>query len=180
MTDSEGVVLILGAGFSKWAANSPLADELFDFNVRPSTPKESEWLNTVRLLKKRWDETNDDADIEQFISYALTLRFRDQRRILWYIARRVMQPFGRRFIPGGRRNYWLSGVAASGYHARGVQQTIRFFNAIPLGRVCGIITTNYDLLVEYALGVKGFNYGSEDKKLLYSNAVDPRNDEFGT
>ena len=35
--------------------------------------------------------------------------------------------------------------------------------AIPLS---GIITSNYDLLIEYCLGTKGFNYGVQNQQLL--------------
>jgi hypothetical protein len=47
----------------------------------------------------------------------------------------------------------------------GVVNAQRFFQQIYL-RLSGIITTNYDLLVEYALGTKGFNYGYANQILM--------------
>jgi hypothetical protein len=35
-----------------------------------------------------------------------------------------------------------------------------------LGALTGIVTTNYDMVIEYALGTRGFNYGTADEALV--------------
>ena len=48
----------------------------------------------------------------------------------------------------------------------GVRKSQSFIsNLIAAKQISGIITTNYDLLIEYSLGTKGYNYGIRDQKL---------------
>jgi hypothetical protein len=47
----------------------------------------------------------------------------------------------------------------------GVREARRFLLSIGPG-LSGILTTNYDMLVEYALGTKGFNYGHPGEVLF--------------
>jgi hypothetical protein len=52
------VIVILGAGFSKWAANLPLGKDLFDFAIGPYGVREEKKLISVRDLKASWDTEN--------------------------------------------------------------------------------------------------------------------------
>jgi hypothetical protein len=50
------------------------------------------------------------------------------------------------------------------YQIAGVNRAKSFLGRFGIN-LSGIITTNYDLLIEYALGTKGFNYGLWDQTL---------------
>jgi len=50
------------------------------------------------------------------------------------------------------------------YQVAGVNRAKSFFDRLG-DNMSGIVTTNYDLLVEYALGTKGFNYGVQNQTL---------------
>ena len=43
--------LLLGAGFSKWAADLPVASQLFDFQIDAFGPRESNKLQSIKCLK---------------------------------------------------------------------------------------------------------------------------------
>ena len=45
------LTIFLGAGFSKWAADIPVASQLFDFNIENWGPRESNKLRIVKTLK---------------------------------------------------------------------------------------------------------------------------------
>jgi hypothetical protein len=47
----------------------------------------------------------------------------------------------------------------------GVNKARMFLNTCNSSKISGIITTNYDLLAEYALGTSGFNYGMKGQGL---------------
>jgi hypothetical protein len=51
VTKRMGLAVLLGAGFSKWAAGLPVVAELFDFQVEPFGVKEESRLGLVRQLK---------------------------------------------------------------------------------------------------------------------------------
>jgi len=42
------LALFLGAGFSKWAADLPVASQLFDFDIEPWGPREYKKLEIVK------------------------------------------------------------------------------------------------------------------------------------
>ena len=44
------LTIFLGAGFSKWAADLPVASQLFDFNIKIWGPRESKKLQIVKTL----------------------------------------------------------------------------------------------------------------------------------
>lgn len=48
--------LFLGAGFSKWAVNLPLVNELFDFNVNTFNQADERRIEAAKLLKFHWDK----------------------------------------------------------------------------------------------------------------------------
>jgi hypothetical protein len=87
-----GIALFLGAGFSRWAVDLPVASGLFDFRIEPST-REKNRLEKVKPLKETWDKENPNELAEQFIADALSLSPKQGEDVIWYIARRLSEPF---------------------------------------------------------------------------------------
>lgn len=153
--------LFLGAGFSKWAANLPVARELFDFNIEPWGPKEQKKLSIVKALKQKWDTTHPNEYAEKFIAEALNYYSKTEREhILWYIVRRFSEPFIWQEYHAGRWRRHVLMIDEQRLHKRpGVIKAKGFLNRCISLDTAGIITPNYDMLIEYSLGTKGFNYG---------------------
>lgn len=148
-------VLLLGAGFSRWAAHLPLVSELFDFAIDPGNDREVRRLEIVRTAYAKWRRQFPEANNEEFIAWARTnLRRFDYAG--WYVTRRLTDPF----ISGSyiRRTFYINS-----YYARenpGVVRAREFLQNLELAYGFPVVlTANYDLLVEYALGTKGFHYG---------------------
>lgn len=154
------LAFILGAGFSKWAADLPLASQLFDFGIEPFGAREQRRLQRVKHLKAEWDSANTDASAEEFISSVLcSTNDANKKDILWYIVRRLSEPYIWQEWHGGRRRRHVLMINENRKFDRyGVQVASDFITQCA-GHLSGIITPNYDLLVEYALGSCGFNYG---------------------
>ena len=83
------LALFLGAGFSKWASDLPVATQLFDFNIKPWGPRENTKIIRVKELKNTWDKIHPEGQSEQFIADALNFSLKDKQLILWYITRRL-------------------------------------------------------------------------------------------
>jgi hypothetical protein len=158
--------LFLGAGFSKWAAGLPVVSELFDFDIVPWGRREQRKMESVISLKEEWDRENPGGLAEQFIADALSLPARDREIVLWYVVRRLSKPFiWEEFHAQKWRRHVMMIDENRRFRTEGVLRArdfIRQFRGTPRG----IITTNYDLLVEYALGTKGFNYGIPGEQLI--------------
>lgn len=150
--------LLLGAGFSKWSADVPVAAELFDWDIDASARDEPK-LQAVRASKELWDSRHPGSYAEEFIADVLTKGLQPQQRALrWYLTRRLSEPFiWYSFYGGERRRRTLSIDESFKRRLPGVAPA-RYFLEQHLGRAVGIITTNYDLLVEYALGSRKFHY----------------------
>lgn len=166
MTRRTDLAVLLGAGFSKWAAGLPVATELFDFQVEPFGKQEDNKLRFVRQLKAAWDNQRPDATAEQFIAHALAGPPRDRSVVLWYIVRRLSEPYIWTEWHAGR---WRRHVLMIDENRRlerpGVTRARDFL--VKFGHdITGVLTTNYDLLVEYAFGTKLFNYGHRGEVLL--------------
>lgn len=156
----DGVAVVLGSGFSKWAVDLPIAGGLFDFCVKPWGSREKKRLDRIGELKAWWDSLHPNEHAEAFISYALDKGDDAASDTMWYIARRLSEPFIQTERYGGRnRRHVLMIDDDRALSVPGVAKARSFLAEVgALGR--GIITTNYDLLAEYCLGTKGFNYGS--------------------
>jgi hypothetical protein len=165
MTKRSGLAILLGAGFSKWAAGLPVAAELFDFQLEPFGPREDDKLRFVRQLKAAWDSQRPDSTAEQFIAHALAGPPRNRGAVLWYIVRRLSEPYiWSEWHAGRRRRHVLMIDENRKVERPGVTRARAFL--LGLGPdVSGILTTNYDLLVEYAFGTKLFNYGRRGEVL---------------
>lgn len=159
--------LVLGAGFSRWAADLPVVTELFDFHIRPLNDRDASRLSTAKTLKQRWDICNATGHAEQFIKEVLTTGTeRQKRNVVWYITRRLSDPFINKILGGwqtlmidDRRKELVEGIQ----QARWFIEFVRYASG---GILTGVVTPNYDLLVEYALGTNGFNYGQKNEHLL--------------
>lgn len=147
--------LLLGAGFSRWAAGLPLVSELFDFAIDPGNDREARRLEIVQSAYAKWREQHPLANNEEFIAWARSNRKRFDYAG-WYVTRRLTDPF----LSGGyiRRTFYINS-----HYARtnpGVIRAREFLESVELAYGFPVIlTANYDLLVEYALGTKGFHYG---------------------
>lgn len=161
-TDVRRFSFLFGAGFSKWAADLPLASGLFDLAITPHGPRERSRLDRLADDWTRWRDRNPDGHVEDYIADCHTS---DKRQALavWYVCRRLSEPFfttmfNRRaaYMIDDRHRFEQPGIAkAQGF----VQRCV----GLDVG---GIITTNYDLLLEYALGTKLFNYGTVNEQLV--------------
>lgn len=195
---ARNLALFVGAGFSKWAADLPLARDLFDFNLTTDLDRvrENSRLLCLEELKKDWDTDHPVGHAEQFISDCLAEIFpskiagkrykRDKTRIskdlTWYIARRLTDPFMQYVTPN--RTYDFQPVERylrltppfdepTRFIFPGIQKSKGFFDSIDVDKIRGIITTNYDTLIEYALGCDGFNYGEKGEVLYGSRQWHP-------
>lgn len=160
--------IFLGAGFPKWALDLPLANQLFDFQIAPFGVREAKKLDKVKRIKNNWDIENPNESAEKFISDALTRQDVNKDIILWYIARRLSDPFiwYERHAFRTRRHVLMVDEKRK-FEIDGIGKAQSFIlSLINTNQISGIITTNYDLLVEYSLGTKGYNYGVYGQKLI--------------
>lgn len=165
----QPTVLMLGAGFSKWAAGLPVAQCLFDFRITPLNAGEERRLDLLRREKAHWDSKNPDGLAERFVAQMIRATDRARRAVLWYITRRLSEPF---IAPmsGGRQALMIDDARSR--NLRSVQRVQRFLQKVAWTPLSGVVTPNYDLLVEYALGTAGFNYG-EKGEVLYGRGKNP-------
>jgi hypothetical protein len=165
VTRRTGLAVLLGAGFSKWAAGLPVAAELFDFQLEPFGVREKNKLRLVRQLKAEWDSERPDSAAEQFIAHALAEPPQVRDAVLWYIVRRLSEPYiWIEWHAGKWRRHVLMIDENRKLERPGVTRARDFL--VGLGPdVTGVLTTNYDLLVEYALGTTLFNYGHRGEVL---------------
>ena len=158
--------LFLGAGFSKWAADLPVASELFDFQIEPWGQREERRLGIVKRKKADWDQRHPDDLAEEFIGYALTLRQEERKPVLWYIVRRLSRDFiWKEFHAQKCRRHHLMVDENRKWNIPGVVRAHNFLKGAALRSLAGIVTTNYDMLVEFALGTRAFNYGTRNERL---------------
>jgi hypothetical protein len=161
------LALFLGAGFSQWAAGLPVAKNLFDFDIELWGPRENTKLETVKLLKQNWDIAHPDGQSEQFIAEALNFQEKERQAVLWYIVRRVSEPFiWKEFHSQRWRRHVLMIDENRRFEIVGVKKARGFLQRFCNPSLGGIVTTNYDMLVEYTLGTKGFNYGVPNQTLI--------------
>ena len=160
------LALFLGAGFSKWAADLPVASQLFDFDIEPWGPREYKKIETVKSLKHNWDLSNPDGLTERFIAEALDYKEKDTQAVLWYIVRRLSKSFiWKEYHAQKWRRHVLMIDEYRKFNVPGVVKAQSFLQRFYGPSLVGIITTNYDIIVEYALGTKGFNYGIPNQTL---------------
>lgn len=161
----KGRALFVGAGFSAWAAELPVAAGLFDFAIDPFGPTEARRLDVVRTAWEPWIGGHPDEHSEQFVSWALAEGNAVRNAVLWYITRRLSEPYIWHEWHAGRvRRHVLMIDENRKYERPGVKRAQDFISTL-FPHLAGIMTTNYDLLVEYALGSKVFHYGKPGEML---------------
>ncbi|MFB0523693.1 MAG: hypothetical protein ACETV1_08075, partial [Candidatus Bathyarchaeia archaeon] len=161
------MALFLGAGFSKWAVDLPVANQLFDFDIELWGPRENRKLEIVKSLKHNWDTTHPEGLTEQFIADALNFQEKKRQAVLWYVVRRLSEPFiWKEFHAQKWRRHVLMIDENRRFDILGVVKAQRFLKRFTTPSLAGIITTNYDMIVEYSLGTKGFNYGVTNQTLI--------------
>jgi len=174
----EKYCLFLGAGFSKWAADLPTAAELFDFNIKLWGVREVRKLDELQRIKKIWDAENPCGYSEEFTRWMIESSKKDRQLVTWYIARRLADPF---IVESYSTTAWGSTYRkrrvmmfddTRRFQSAGVIKAKKFIDSLLGPHFEGIITTNYDLLIEYALGTRGFNYG-EKMQLLHGQWAMP-------
>ena len=155
--------ILLGAGFSRWAANLPTADKLFDMQIQVRHRSESRKLELLRKTFDSWYQKEPQQQAEQFVVWCHKKSGVIWKRLVWYVTRRLSEPFfdGRAI---GRQTYMIDDSKSS--FLPGVVNARRYLNSIPQQRLSGILTTNYDLLIEHALTTKRFHYGRSGERLL--------------
>ena len=160
--------LVLGAGFSKWAAGLPVAAQLFYMNINTRSEREHRRLAVIDQDFKSWRKANPVATAEAFVQWSLARSPRHARRIIWYVARRLSDEFLTP-ISGGTTALMIDEKRTSAHE--GVLRAREFLSAIGTKRCSGIVTPNYDLLVEYALVAAGSTRRSA--RILHGRGINP-------
>jgi hypothetical protein len=168
----EKYCVFCGAGFSKWAVGLPTAYELFDFQIKSYGPRETLKLKQIQEIKIQWDNNNPSGNAEAFIAYLIDYSIGYKKLVNWYIARRLAEPFIERMSYFETHYHGSArGRRALGINDRrkakviGIKKAELFLNDLPRQNFEGILTTNYDLVIEYALGTKKFFYGNRPRLL---------------
>lgn len=149
-----------------WAAGLPVAAELFDFAVQPFGVRDERKLEVVRQTKNSWDLEHSTGLPEQFVAYALNASAELRKATLWYISRRLSEPFIWKEWHSGKWRRHVLMIDENRKYGRPGVVLARDFLVRVMHLLSGIVTTNYDLLVEYALGTKLFNYGRQGEMLI--------------
>jgi hypothetical protein len=164
MSKAASLGVLVGAGFAKWAAGLPIASELFDSEIEPFGLRDVQKAQTVRHAREAWLEEHPHATSEEFIAYALAHE-KLRTAVIWYIMRRLSEPYIWQEWRSGRwRRHVLMIDENRKYQRPGVTRAREFLLHLD-SALTGIITPNYDLLIEYALGTRLFNYGHPDEVL---------------
>jgi len=159
--------LFLGAGFSKWAADLPLASQLFEFVIEPWGLRENKRLELVKSVKRNWDIMHPNGLAEEFIADALNFEENERQAVLWYIVRRLSEPFiWQEFYSQKWHRHVLMIDEYRRFNIPCVMKAQTFLKQFCNLSLAGVITTNYDMIVEYALGTNGFNYGVRYQTLI--------------
>jgi hypothetical protein len=165
LADRKRLVLLTGAGFSKWACGLPLVSELFDFKIHPDNSTEAQRIVRLQAAHSSWLYSNPHDNNEAFVRYSQKPLNRFNLTN-WYITRRLSEPS---VVQSGRRYTWYINSHYPRHH-HGVQKARRLIDTLQncaLGPI-SIVTTNYDLIPEYALGTRGFNYGQIGEQIGFT------------
>ena len=164
-TSATRLILLVGAGFSKWSCNLPLVSELFDFSLHPDNSAEERRLVRLQKAYASWKKSNPGDHNEAFVRQSQGPHDRFNLTN-WYVTRRLSEPF---VVQYSRRYTWYINSHYSQNHA-GIQKARHLIEELQRTSVTpiSIVTTNYDLIPEYALGTRGFNYGQIGEQIGFS------------
>ena len=170
--------IFLGAGFSR-RAGLPLTSELFESDIYvPSSSSLSRFEKVLGAWEK-WHEKNPEKNAEQFIGHIFDLSKSSSSPIPWkwvveVIAASIATPRG---PDAGSYNHRYAGRITSPIKCREHQLFWKIINRI---HIMGVISTNYDLVIERGLRhremvrnhMPGIYYGGIDKpQLLIGTAL---------
>ncbi|OIR05343.1 hypothetical protein GALL_123940 [mine drainage metagenome] len=85
---------------------------------------------------------------------------RPKKYLSKYLSRRLSEPFLCNIYGQSIQTYMLNDKKIN--DLVGISKARKFITSFGINNIKGIITTNYDLIIEYALGTKRFNYGKKD------------------
>ncbi|MGI3026549.1 SIR2 family protein [Vibrio cholerae] len=156
------VTLFLGAGFSKWAFDLPLVNNLFDFDIGTTSDAEERRLELIKKDWILWRESNPDCTPEKFVHWCVEKSSHRKSRVIWYVNRRLTEPFMTRISGSYSAAMFDERVVRENEKIVALKQ---FFEKLKVFGLNGIITCNYDTIVECALGTSGFNYGVVGEQL---------------
>lgn len=162
--------LFLGAGFSKWAFELPLVNQLFDFNINTTDSSEQRKLELLKSDWVNWLKDNLNHSPELFIYWCMNKSSHRRSRVIWYVNRRLTEPFMTRISGSYTCAMFDERVVRENDKIIKLNQFLLSLNQYGLK---GIITCNYDTLVECALGTSGFNYGVVGEQ-LYGRGLNPQ------
>lgn len=94
------ISLFLGAGFSKWAFELPLVSQLFDFNISYLTASEEKKLHRIKEDWSVWIQKNPGTTYENFVYWCINKSSHRRSRVVWYVNRRLTEPFVTRILGG--------------------------------------------------------------------------------
>lgn len=133
--------------------------------IEPFGPRDAQKAQIVRRARETWLARHPDGTSEEFIAYALAYDEKLRTAVTWYIMRRLSEPYiWQEWHAGRLRRHVLMIDENRKYQCPGVTRARDLFLTIQ-SKLTGIITPNYDLLVEYAFGTHGFNYGHPSEVL---------------
>ena len=162
---SKDLGVLVGAGFAKWAAGLPIASELFNSEIEPFGHRDAQRAQLVHRARDAWLAQHPDGTSEEFIAHALAQDEKLRTAVAWYIMRRLSEPYIWQEWHAGRwRRHVLMIDENRKYQRPGVTRARDLLLHLN-SALTGIITPNYDLLVEYALGTQLFNYGRPNEVL---------------
>lgn len=153
-------ILFLGAGFSKWAGGLPLVSSLFDFKINVRNETEKRRIEKLQKIKAKWDKENEPNN-ELFLQ-AIQSKKRIFGLACWYITRRLTDEFLIYNINGLQTLQIDESRKLDFDSIKRVKMFLSWAKPLSLET---IITTNYDLLIEYALGTSGFKYTQDIHQL---------------
>jgi hypothetical protein len=172
--DRSTSALVLGAGFSKlWGL--PLAAEIMDFKAFERRLFPGAWQRKlITRVRHLWEDSASQHKgvVDEF---ARSLHRSDELRdLVSFLALRLSSEHWR--VGGARETKW-----GTGDHIRKQRQIPRQYSylirALENINLAGIVTTNYDIVVEKLLGpgthgrLGGFNYGAAEETLVGRHAV---------
>jgi len=130
--------------------------------------REAKKLASITRIKNNWNDANLHQPAEKFIADALIRPDINKELVLWYIVRRLSDPFIWQEKHAFRtRRHILMIDEHRKYKIDGVRKAQALISNIKANKeMSGIVTTNYDLIIEYTLGTKGYNYGVRGQTLV--------------
>jgi hypothetical protein len=140
--------------------------------MQPDNAIEERRLSRLKVEYDSWLSSHPSEHAEVFIKFSQDTN-KGFNLVNWYITRRLAEPF---IVKSGRRYTWY----INSYHPgrnEGIAKAQTLINALRSAapsRKLGIVTTNYDLILEYCLGTRDFNYGVPNEQIGFTPYPYPR------